>query len=206
MALPKIGMRPCLMTKRRINMLLQAAIISYAVVMTFVLLFCLGAKIFALKQTPSEPKRDTTYINEIIRDTIYPPTKVIVEWKYDTIKQESLNGDTVYIPVTLPFEQKEYSSDNYSLLISGYKPKLERIDLKTTTRTITETITKLKPPKWQIGASAGMYVAPGCFGKYIGVSGEYNIGRLNLSATVGYDPFVHNPYAQAGATFYIFRK
>ena len=129
-----------------------------------------------IRDTTTVVKYDTIkitkpkYITQKIIDTMLVPVR-------DTIR---LN-DTTYI--TLPITQKEYKKDSlYRVLVSGYKPNLDLIEVypKTITQTITNTVYK-KPTKFGIGFSAGYGIGlsnPAKPAPFIGVSLNYNLIRF----------------------------
>lgn len=84
------------------------------------------------------------YISQKVIDTLLVPIT-------DTLRQ----NDTLYVPI--PRTQKEYAKDSlYKVLISGYKPSLDYIEVypKTITNTITNTVYR-KPSKIGFGLTAG---------------------------------------------------
>lgn len=121
-------------------------------------------------------KQDTNYVhdtvifNDTIRDTVPKPLLV----RFD-------HWDTLYIPLlidsevvdsvsfAIPIEKKEYRTEDYHAIISGYKPKLDLIEVFQKTQTITLTP---KPKKWGLGLHAG-YGYPG--GWHVGVGISYNL-------------------------------
>lgn len=140
--------------------------------------------------------RDTTYIREYLRDTIVLVKKEPIE-RIDTIMVQ-LPGDTVKVAVILPFERREYATDNYHLTISGYKPELEKIELFLKTKTVIEyrdrTITKA--PSWQIGITGGIQAMPNWYNTYAGAKGRYNFGNINIEGTLAYSFNYKQPYGE----------
>lgn len=64
--------------------------------------------------------------------------------------------DTLYI--SLPIEQRTYADSTYTAWISGYRPKLDSIQIYPQTTTITNTMTithSSKQPRFSIGLQAG---------------------------------------------------
>lgn len=115
-------------------------------------------RIKALKSNEGKTIRDTTivvkldtvkivkpiYISQKVVDTLLVPIT-------DTLRQ----NDTLYVPI--PKTQKEYKQDSlYRVLVSGYKPNLDYIEVypKTVTNTITNTVYK-KPAKVGVGIMVG---------------------------------------------------
>lgn len=110
--------------------------------------------------------RDTVLKTVLVRfdhwDTAYFP--LLTDYDYT----DSINtGDSV--SVAIPIETKEYKTDNYRAIVSGYKPNLDLMEVYSKTQTITITP---KKQRWGLGLHAG-YGYPG--GWYIGAGISYNI-------------------------------
>jgi hypothetical protein len=84
------------------------------------------------------------YIAKRIVDTMYVPVPVT-----DTLNLT----DTVF--VKLPREQKEYCDKEYNAWVSGYRPRLDSIDVFPQTMTITKKIISVKSRKWSLGIQSG---------------------------------------------------
>jgi hypothetical protein len=179
------------------------------VIITVILLalaFIIGAKCSRVDTgNPPVVLRDTVVKYIHVRDTvILTETRQIS--RIDTVLVE-VHGDTVKVPVSLPFELKTYKTENYSLDISGYKPQLERIEITQKVQTITERVTNtvIKPPKWQVGAVSGIGYY-GSAAEYIGIRGRYNYGRLNVEGVAGYSPSLECPIIEARVGFDIIKR
>lgn len=113
--------------------------------------------------------------------------EVRTEWKVRTVvKVDTLRisapmavfmrytTDTIHIADTIvQREEVTYQDSTYRAVVSGYRPRLDKLEIYP--RTITHTITpqpKAKP--WGIGLQAG-YGWP--HGAYIGVGISYNLVR-----------------------------
>lgn len=141
-------------------------------------------KIRVLKANDGKVIRDTTIVVRYDTITIVKPkyiTQKVIETMLVPVRDTIRQNDTTYI--ALPRTQREYKQDSlYRVLVSGYNPSLDLIEVypKTITNTITNTITR-KPNKWGIGVSAGygayidgkVKTAP-----FIGVSLNYNFIRF----------------------------
>lgn len=89
--------------------------------------------------------------------------------------------DSLYIPVEVPIEEKVYQDSTYRAVVSGYRPRLEYLELYQKEIRVTETITR-KAPRWSFSVTAG----PGVFvgfdgivrpGGGIVVGVGYNLGK-----------------------------
>ena len=117
--------------------------------------------------------RDTVVIRDTLRDTVPRPLLVRFD-HWDTIpfpvpvyEGTDTVRDTLFIPV--PIEQKEYRTDDYHAIISGYRPRLELMEVFRKERTVTVTS---EPKRWGLGLQAGVGVPTGW---YVGVGISYDI-------------------------------
>lgn len=116
------------------------------------------------------PVIDTVIQIDTVRDTV--PHTVLVRFDHwDTLYIPLLidSGIVDSVPFAIPIEKKEYRTENYHAVISGYKPELELIEVFQKTLTITVTP---KPKRWGFGLQAG-YGVP--HGWYVGVGVSYDI-------------------------------
>lgn len=120
------------------------------------------------------------------------PAEVVTQWKVrtevrvDTVRISSplvlltrTTTDTIHLRDTiriddtlvLPRQEVTYQDSLYRVTISGYRPRLDKLEIYP--RTITHTLTpQLKPKRWGIGLQAG-YGLP--YGPYIGLGVSYNL-------------------------------
>ena len=124
------------------------------------------------KAVPAETVRDTLIVRDTLRDTV--PRPVLVRFDHwDTLRVAVRTTDTlrdsVYIPVPIPIERKEYRTDDYRAIVSGYRPRLDLMEIYRKTRTVT--VTK-EPKRWGIGPTAGFGI-PG--GWYVGIGVSYDL-------------------------------
>lgn len=125
-------------------------------------------------------QRDTL----VIRDTVTRFTpKFIERHTRDTtrILIRELVHDTV--AVYLPRETKVYEDARYRAEVSGYQPSLDRIDIFTQSKVVTQNTAQVVKQKtrWGVGISAGYGVAINTTDQtfkpapYIGVGIQYNL-------------------------------
>ena len=141
-------------------------------------------RIKVLKANDGKVIRDTTIV--VSYDTIKITKPIYIKEKIVDTMLVAVNdtirlNDTTYI--ALPITQKEYKEANlYRVLVSGYKPNLDLIEVYP--KTITEMITKdiyHKNTRWGIGISAGYGIGianPIKAVPFIGVSLNYNFIRF----------------------------
>mgnify|MGYP000646633213 FL=1 len=80
-------------------------------------------------------KGDTVHIRDTIRDTIPKPVRetlkrtdtVYLPILIDTTTDRTVEGDS--IPVLIPITSKEYKTDDYRAVVSGYNPNLSLIHI-----------------------------------------------------------------------------
>lgn len=115
--------------------------------------------------------RDTVTVIDTFIDSI-PQTFLIRFDHWDTVYLTLQDSDSNFydsIPLAIPIEKKEYKTDNYRAIVSGYKPSLDLVEIYSKTQTITVTP---KKKRWGLGLQAG-YGYPG--GWYVGAGISYNI-------------------------------
>ncbi len=119
---------------------------------------------------PRKPEvRIETKIKTVVRvDTLLISAPMAVFWQF--------TGDTIHIGDTVvQREQVVYQDSLYKAWVSGYRPKLDRLEIYP--RTITHTITNdiyhpTNKKRWGIGIQAG-YGYP--TGAYVGIGISYNL-------------------------------
>ena len=122
------------------------------------------------KALPAATVRDTLVICDTVHDTV--PKPVLVRFDHwDTLRLAVREADTLrdsfYIPV--PIERKEYLTADYHAVVSGYRPRLELMEVFRKTQTVTVTP---RPKRWGIGPQAGFGI-PG--GWYVGIGVSYDL-------------------------------
>lgn len=128
---------------------------------------------------PHEPLpaeiRTETKVNTVVKvETLLispPMTPLVVFRLTDTIRI----GDTV-----VHREQAYYEDSLYRAWVSGYRPRLDSLQIFP--RTIYQTVTNdiyhtivLKKKRWGLGLQAGCGFYPGQSGFYVGVGVSYNL-------------------------------
>lgn len=117
--------------------------------------------------------RDTITVRDTLRDTIPQPFTVRFD-HYDTLYiplyiVDTLRTDSALLPIPIPIERREYRTDNYRAVISGYKPSLDVMEVFRKTQTVT---VREKPKRWGVGPQVGVGV-PG--GWYVGIGVSYHV-------------------------------
>ncbi len=131
---------------------------------------CVAAWFRPHEPLPAEIRTETKIQTVVKLDTVLisAPIAVFLTFTNDTIHI----GDTVVMR-----EQAYYEDSLYRAWVSGYRPKLDSIEVypKTIYQTVTNDIyhaVKPKMKRWGLGLQAG-YGYPG--GLYVGVGISYNL-------------------------------
>ena len=131
---------------------------------------CVAAWFRPHEPLPAEIRTETRLQTVVKLDTVLisAPIAVFLTFTNDTIHI----GDTVVMR-----EQAYYEDSLYRAWVSGYRPKLDSIEVypKTIYQTVTNDIyhaVKPKMKRWGLGLQAG-YGYPG--GLYVGVGISYNL-------------------------------
>ena len=116
--------------------------------------------------------RDTITISEpveverIVKDTMYVDVGDVI-----------VVHDTTYLP--LPIEYATYQDSTYRAVVSGYRPRLEEIDVYPLTQIITveteRVYTEYKHYRFGVGVQAGYGITPKGFQPYLGLGLSYNL-------------------------------
>lgn len=120
-------------------------------------------------------KGDTIRVRDTIVDIVLMPVKetlkrtdtVYLPILIDTTTYRTVEGDSV--PVIIPITSKEYKTDNYRAIVSGYKPSLDSMEVYREKEIIA---LKPKQKRWGLGLQVG-YGYPS--GLYVGGGVSYNL-------------------------------
>lgn len=117
--------------------------------------------------------RDTVQ-TDTVRDTVPVPVYVRVVDSIPVPLVIPVSGDTVRDTVYLPITQKVYRDSLYTAYVSGYRAKLDSIEVYNRTHTITIR-ERSKRKRWGLGVQAGYGLAGSKAGPYVGVGVHYNL-------------------------------
>lgn len=143
-----------------------------------IIVLCFGCFLFGrhTKSGNTVPKFDTVKIVDTITlpvpDPVYivdvgeieMPVPVLISEEGDTI----VVHDTLYVPV--PIQRKAYETEDYRIVISGFRPSLD-----TATIYHKKEIIYIHDRRWGIGAIGGYGIGKSGFSPYIGVGLFYRI-------------------------------
>lgn len=149
-------------------------------VLPWILVCLLLGVLVWMRCNPHDPstvyiKGDTVRIRDTIRDTIPIPVKetlkrtdtVYLPIIVDATTDRTVESDS--IPVLIPITSKEYKTNDYRAVVSGYMPNLDFMEVYR-----EKEIVILKPEKkrWGLGLQTGCSY-PG--GWYVGIGISYNL-------------------------------
>ncbi|WP_371296913.1 DUF6808 domain-containing protein [Bacteroides sp.] len=124
-----------------------------------------------VEHIPGEVVRDTIITNRIdtVRDTIPVPV-------YESVVDSfpfAVPGDTVRDTVYLPITQKIYKDSLYTAYVSGYRAKLDSIEVYSKTRTMFVR-EQAKRKRFGLGVQAGYGFSGNKVSPYVGVGVSYS--------------------------------
>lgn len=129
-----------------------------------------------VERVPGEVVRDTIITNRIdtVRDTIPVPVYESVVDSFPFVVPVPVPGDTVRDTVYLPITQKIYKDSLYTAYVSGYRAKLDSIEVYSKTRTmfIRE---RAKRKRFGLGVQAGYGFSGNKVSPYVGVGVSYSL-------------------------------
>ena len=151
-------------------------------VISAVVLFLAGFLTRQCTFKPPEPqvieKRDTVTFRDTV--TITEPVeieRIVKDTMYVDVGDIVVVHDTTYLP--LPIEYATYQDSSYRAVVSGYRPRLEEIDVYPLTQVITvETERYVYVPekkRFGVGVQAGYGITPKGFQPYLGLGLSYNL-------------------------------
>ena len=125
---------------------------------------------------------DTIYTTETIYVKVKEPVEVI-RYKDRVFRDTVTIKDTIKQVVDIPMERVTYEDSLYKAILSGYKPRIESMEIyapHTTIETNTEQIiTKYRNDysRWSLGVSGGYAIINNGLSPYIGVGINYDVLR-----------------------------
>lgn len=151
--------------------------------------FVLGALFFrACIPYAAPPELTIRSDTVVIRDTIrmpVPKPEVITVVRYDTLRlqmeaAEGITPDPATVSTTkqitpengviIPITRNTYKTEDYTAVVEGYRPRLISMELYPKTTTITNTITKIRSPRWALTVGPGVGYGPKGVQPYIGIT------------------------------------
>ena len=129
-----------------------------------------------VERVPGEVIRDTIITNHVdtIRYTVPVPVYESVVDSFPFVVPVSVPGDTVRDTVYLPITQKIYKDSLYTAYVSGYRAKLDSIEVYSTTRTMFVR-ERAKRKRFGLGVQAGYGFSGNKATPYVGVGVSCNL-------------------------------
>lgn len=125
------------------------------------------------EKASSEVICDTIIVTDTVRDTVLKPVLTyIVDTLIVNVPLYTVKVEEDSVAIALPVERKEYKTDDYYAIISGFHSKLDFIETYNKKQTIT-IMPKLK--RWGVGLQFGYGIYPGSSGFYGGIGLSYNL-------------------------------
>lgn len=120
---------------------------------------------------------DTLVVRDTIRDTVLVPVAQHIV-RTDTVFMKAA-GDTVFVAIEVPIEQKAYETADYRAVVQGFRPALVEMEVYRSTvridRDIRQTIPLPQTKRWGVGVHAGYGITTKGAAPYIGIGVQYNI-------------------------------
>ena len=129
-----------------------------------------------VERVPGEVVRDTIITNRIdtVRDTVPIPVYESVVDSFPFVVPVPVPGDTVRDTLYLPITQKTYKGSLYTAYVSGYRAKLDSIEVYSKTRTMFVSW-RVKRTRFGLGVQAGYGITGNKLSPYVGVGVSYNL-------------------------------
>lgn len=145
--------------------------------------------------------RDTLTLRDTVRE--FHPVEVMKERRdtmlvvvHDTLRIH----DTLYM--SLQTEKRFYKTEEYYAEVSGYKPRLDYIEVYPKTTYVTERA-HVKPNKWRFDLSVGVDIGK-CINPYVSpnLGAEIGFGRWSLTGGLGCELSVQNDASMIPYMYY----
>lgn len=136
----------------------------------------------------------------VIRDTVRERYPVYVESTVTDTMLVALTdtvtvSDTVY--VLLPREQRVYRDTNYVAWVSGYRPRLDSMEVYPVTRYVTRTVYPTKKRSSMSVESSASWC--GAWSFVLSLEYDYAFKWCYVGGSVGYDVLMKSPFVAVRA-------
>lgn len=164
---------------------------------------------------------DTVFVRDTIRESYPVPVEVTpagyelfpigtvaqLNAKADSLSRALHDTTEVYIPV--PIERQEFNKPDYHLVISGWHPKVELIEVYPTTAYITNTVVQQVPYNHILSIFAEAEAFPSYYGAKAGLKYETRLNGpvvLDVSGGYEYSNISKGPFGKVGLKTELFHK
>ena len=133
---------------------------------------------FKLPEPTIIETRDTLVVTDTMRGTEFVEVyREVRDTMWVDVGDIVVVHDTTYLP--LPREYVTYQDSSYKAVVSGFKPRLEELEMYPQKEIITiqteKTITVSKKTRFGVGVQAGYGITPAGFQPYLGLGISYNL-------------------------------
>jgi hypothetical protein len=150
------------------------------VAMLFAVGFCLGR---------CNNETNIEYIETVridtVRDTIYPvipEPKVVYKTRVEYVNVKEFVTDTITINdsvyIEVPISSKTYETQDYKATISGFRPKLDSIEIYQNTIYIDRVREIKDNSRFGVGIQVGYGVSKGGMSPFVGLGVQYNLFKF----------------------------
>lgn len=134
--------------------------------------YFLGAR--RASSVPEAPSRDTLVIRDTVRLQVPVPVKeTVVRLDTLTLTDTLRLSDTVYVEI--PITSKVYEDSLYRAWVSGYRARLDSIEVYPVRTIETVYVPQVKRTRWGVGLQAGFGTDFRGWTPYVGVGVSYNL-------------------------------
>lgn len=154
--------------------------LPYIIIVCLCVLAVIPSRCFDHRDMADDIRRDTVEVIRIdtFRDTLPIPVyeKIIDSFPVRVPVPVSVPGDTVRdtVAIYLPITQKVYHDSLYTAYVSGYRAKLDSIEVYGRTRDITIRETPRRK-RWGLGVQVGYGMAGNKASPFVGLGVSYNL-------------------------------
>lgn len=154
--------------------------LPYIIILLLSVLAFIPSRCFDRRDTTTDIRRDTVEVIRVdtFRDTVPVPVyeKIIDSFPIRVPVPIPIPGDTVRdtVLIYLPITQKVYRDSLYTAYVSGYRAKLDSIEVYGRTRDITIRETPRRK-RWGLGLQVGYGTAGNKASPFVGVGVSYNL-------------------------------
>lgn len=154
--------------------------VPYIIIALLVALAVIPSCCFDRRDSPDGIRRDTVEVIRVdtFRDTVPAPVyeKIIDSFLIRVPVPVPIPGDTVRdtVPIYLPITQKVYRDSLYTAYVSGYRAKLDSIEVYGRTRDITIRETPRRK-RFGLGLQVGYGMVGSKASPFVGVGVSYNL-------------------------------
>lgn len=145
------------------------------ILVVFLFIACMASWFRPPKPLPAEVIRDTVEHWDTVKEPVPYPVYITEVDSYPVLVPVYINqyGDTVHDTVTVfvPISQSVYETELYKAWVSGYRAKLDSIEIYNKVQTIYVR-EQVKKKRWGLGVQAG-YGYPDGF--YVGAGVNYSL-------------------------------